>query len=60
MTSAMLAVMVSAPVGSDGVSSMDSTVSETGKTVPVWAAYKPDANVFDEMMDHSSEPRSGC
>jgi hypothetical protein len=48
--------MISAPVGGDGVSSMDSTVSETGKAVPVWAAYKPDANVFDEMMDLSSEP----
>ena len=39
---------------------MTSTVSETGKTVPVWAAYKTDASVFDEMLDLSSQPRSGC
>src|SRR6202161_694099 len=39
---------------------MDSTVSETGKTVPVWAAYKTDASVFDEMLDLSSQPRVGC
>src|SRR5277367_1694309 len=39
---------------------MDSTVSETGKAVPVWAAYKPDTTVFDEMLDLSSQPRSGC
>src|ERR1700689_1975457 len=38
---------------------MDSTVSETGKTVPFWAAYKTDASVFDEMLDLSSQPRSG-
>ena len=34
---------------------MDSTVSETGKTAPVWAAYKTDASVFDEMLDLSYE-----
>src|SRR5208283_1408676 len=39
---------------------MTSTVSETGKTVPFWAAYKTDASVFDEMLDLSSQPRSGC
>src|SRR5208282_4784097 len=39
---------------------MTSTVSETGKTVPVWAAYKPIDTAFDEMMDLSSRPRSGC
>ena len=39
---------------------MDSTVSETGKAVPVWAAYKTDASVFDEMLDLASQPRSGC
>src|SRR5260370_11661089 len=39
---------------------MNSTVSETGKTVPVWAAYKTDASVFDEMLDLSSQPRAGC
>src|SRR6202045_487550 len=39
---------------------MDSTVSETGRTVPVWAAYKTDASVFDEMLDLTSQPRAGC
>ena len=39
---------------------MESTVSETGKAVPVWAAYKTDASVFDEMLDLSSQPRNGC
>src|SRR5271155_603651 len=39
---------------------MTSTVSETGRTVPVWAAYKPIDTAFDEMMDLSSRPRSGC
>src|SRR5580704_7233194 len=39
---------------------MTSTVSETGKTVPFWAAYKTDASVFDEMLDLSSQPRTGC
>src|SRR5271168_3117258 len=39
---------------------MTSTVSETGRTVPFWAAYKTDASVFDEMLDLSSQPRSGC
>src|SRR5258708_8603233 len=39
---------------------MNATVSETGKSVPVWAAYKTDASVFDEMLDLSSEPRNGC
>ncbi len=39
---------------------MAATVSETGKTVPVWAAYKPDDSVFDEMLDLSLRPRSGC
>src|SRR5580700_324827 len=39
---------------------MTSTVPETGKTVPFWAAYKTDASVFDEMLDLSSQPRSGC
>src|SRR6202162_866393 len=39
---------------------MNATVSETGKTVPVWAAYQTDASVFDEMLDLSSQPRNGC
>src|SRR5580692_11550102 len=39
---------------------MDSTVSETGRTVPVWAAYKTDASVFDEKLDLESQPRAGC
>src|SRR6266446_4546030 len=39
---------------------MNSTVSETGKAVPVWAAYKTDASAFDEMLDLPSEPRNGC
>jgi uncharacterized circularly permuted ATP-grasp superfamily protein len=39
---------------------MGSTVVETGRTVPVWAAYKPDGSVFDEMLDTSSRARSGC
>ncbi len=28
--------------------------------MPVWAAYKTDASVFDEMLDLSSQPRTGC
>ncbi len=39
---------------------MAAAVSETGKAVPVWAAYKPDDSVFDEMLDLSLRPRSGC
>src|SRR6202007_2742626 len=39
---------------------MTATVSETGKAVPVWAAYKPNDGVFDEMLDTSSRARSGC
>ena len=39
---------------------MDSTVSETGRTVPFWAAYKTDASAFDEMLDLTSQPRTGC
>ncbi len=39
---------------------MTATVSETGKAVPVWAAYKHDGSAFDEMIDLSSGPRSGC
>src|ERR1700757_2348589 len=39
---------------------MNATVSATGKSVPVWAAYKSDAGVFDEMLPLSSQPRSGC
>src|SRR5258708_8819428 len=39
---------------------MNVIVSETGKAVPVGAAYKTDAKVFDEMMDLSNQPRTGC
>src|SRR5271167_708204 len=39
---------------------MAATVSETGMAVPVWAAYKPDDSAFDEMLDLSLHPRSGC
>src|SRR5271167_3677452 len=39
---------------------MTSTVSETGKTVPFWAAYKTDASVFDEMVDLARSDRIGC
>jgi len=39
---------------------MAATVTETGNTVPVWAAYKSVESVFDEMLDLSLNPRTGC
>jgi uncharacterized circularly permuted ATP-grasp superfamily protein len=56
----MPATQNSASAAAMELSAMDSTVSETGSAVPVWAAYKTDDAAFDEMLDTSRRARNGC
>src|ERR1700719_2891277 len=39
---------------------MAAIVLETSSATPIWAAYKSDEGVFDEMLDLARSERSGC
>jgi uncharacterized circularly permuted ATP-grasp superfamily protein len=39
---------------------MSTSVVETSKTAPLWAAYRSREGCFDEMLDIARRPESGC